>query len=140
MAHAAAGARLSDRLLRRVVREGPRGPLRPEPRLLPRLGRDLRRRARGPRHLVAGDRGREVLARRPQRPAPPRRPRRPDQLRRRPQGVPRGDRSRLPGAWVQTCIVHLIRASLRYFNYGDRKKVTSALRAIYLAPNAEAAL
>ena len=45
---------------------------------------------------MAGHRGREVLAGRPQRPAPPRRPGRPDRLRRRPEGVPRGDRGRLP--------------------------------------------
>ena len=67
-----------------------------EPRLLPRAGGHLRRRARGPRHLVAGDRGREVLAGRPQRPASSRRPGRPDQLRRRPQGLPRGDRGDVP--------------------------------------------
>jgi putative transposase len=41
---------------------------------------------------------------------------------------------------VQTCIVHLIRASLRYVNYRDLKKVTSALRPIYTAANADAAL
>jgi putative transposase len=33
---------------------------------------------------------------------------------------------------VQTCIVHLIRASLRYVNYRD-KKVAGALRPIYTA-------
>jgi putative transposase len=41
---------------------------------------------------------------------------------------------------VQTCVVHLIRASLRYVNYRDKKKVASALRPIYTAANAEAAL
>ena len=41
---------------------------------------------------------------------------------------------------MQTCIVHLIRTSLRYVNYRDRKKVASALRPIYTAPNADAAL
>ena len=40
----------------------------------------------------------------------------------------------------QTCIVHLIRASLRYVNYRDRKKVASALRPIYTAANADDAL
>ena len=45
-----------------------------------------------------------------------------------------------PQTWVQTCIVHLIRASLRYVNYRDRKKVASALRPIYTAANAESAL
>ena len=96
VAHPAAGRGLSDRLLRRDVRQGPRGPLGQEPRLLPRAGRHLRRRARGPRDLVAGDRGREVLAGRPQRPAPPRRRGRPDRLRRRPEGLPRGDRGDVP--------------------------------------------
>jgi len=41
---------------------------------------------------------------------------------------------------VQTCIVHLIRSSLRYVNYKDRKKVASALRPIYCAANADDAL
>ena len=44
-----------------------------------------------------------------------------------------------PHAWVQTCIVHLIRASLRYLNYRDLQKVTSALRPIYTAENADQA-
>ncbi len=41
---------------------------------------------------------------------------------------------------MQTCIVHLIRSSLRDVNFRDRKKVASALRPIYTAPNADAAL
>ena len=49
-----------------------------------------------PGDLVAGDRGRQVLAGRPQRPAPPRRRRRPRGLRRRVDRVPRGDRGGLP--------------------------------------------
>jgi putative transposase len=55
------------------------------------------------------------------------------------QGFPEAIEATFPQAWVQTCIVHLIRASLRYVNYRDRKKVASALRPIYTAPNAEAA-
>jgi transposase-like protein len=43
-------------------------------------------------------------------------------------------------AGVQTCIVHPIRASMRYVNYGDRKKVAAALRPIYTAAAADAAL
>jgi putative transposase len=35
--------------------------------------------------------------------------------------------------------VHLIRASLRYVNYRDRKKVAAALRPIYTAANADQA-
>jgi putative transposase len=57
-----------------------------------------------------------------------------------PKGFPEAIEATFPQAWVQTCIVHLIRASLRYVNYRDRKKVASALRPIYTAPNAEAAL
>jgi putative transposase len=56
------------------------------------------------------------------------------------KGFPEAIEAVFPAAWVQTCIVHLIRASLRYVNYRDRKKVTSALRPIYTAPNAEQAL
>ncbi len=42
-------------------------------------------------------------------------------------------------ATVQTCVVHLIRAAMRFVGYGDRKKVAAALRPIYTAANAEAA-
>jgi putative transposase len=44
-----------------------------------------------------------------------------------------------PETWVQTCIVHQIRASMRYVIYQDRKKVARDLRPIYTAPNADAA-
>jgi putative transposase len=56
------------------------------------------------------------------------------------KGFPEAIEATFPQAWVQTCIVHLIRTSLRYVNYRDRKKVTTALRPIYTAPNADAAL
>src|SRR5215210_3482 len=56
------------------------------------------------------------------------------------KGFPEAIEATFPQAWVQTCIVHLIRASLRYVNYRDKKKVASALRPIYTAPNADAAL
>ena len=56
------------------------------------------------------------------------------------KGFPEPIEATFPRAWVQTCIVHLIRASLRYVNYRDKKKVTTALRPIYTAPNADAAL
>ena len=111
------------------------------PRLLPRARGHVRRRARGAGDLVAGDRGRQVLAGRAQRPAPPRRRRRPDQLRRRPQGLPGGNRGDVPqtrGCRPASCISSA--ASLRYVNYRDLKKVTSALRPIYTAANADAAL
>jgi putative transposase len=56
------------------------------------------------------------------------------------RGFPEAIEAVFPQAWVQTCIVHLIRASLRYVNYRDRRKAAAALRPIYTAPNADAAL
>ena len=54
------------------------------------------------------------------------------------KGFPEAIEATFPQAWVQTCIVHPIRASLRYVNYRDQKKVASALRPIYTAANADA--
>jgi putative transposase len=56
------------------------------------------------------------------------------------KGFPEAIEATFPQAWVQTCIVHLIRASLRYVNYRDQRKVASALRPIYTAENADQAL
>jgi putative transposase len=56
------------------------------------------------------------------------------------KGFPEAIEATFPRAWVQTCIVHLIRSSLRYVNYRDQKKVASALRPIYTAANADQAL
>ena len=56
------------------------------------------------------------------------------------KGFPEAIEATFPEAWVQTCVVRLIRASLRYVNYRDLKRVASALRPIYSAPNAETAL
>jgi transposase-like protein len=44
-----------------------------------------------------------------------------------------------PETTLQTCIVHLIRNSLSYASWRDRKGLAAALRAIYTAPSAEAA-
>jgi putative transposase len=54
-------------------------------------------------------------------------------------GFPEAIEAVYPAAWVQTCIVHQIRSSLRYVPYKDRRKVAAALRPIYTAPNADAA-
>jgi putative transposase len=54
-------------------------------------------------------------------------------------GLPAAIEAVWPQAVVQTCIVHLVRASLRYVNYQDRKKVTSQLRLIYQAATEHAA-
>ena len=56
------------------------------------------------------------------------------------KGFPEAIEATFPQAWVQTCVVHLIRASLRYVAYRDRRKVAAALRPIYTAPNADHAL
>lgn len=56
------------------------------------------------------------------------------------KGFPEAIEATFPQAWVQTCVVHLIRASMRYVNYRDKKKVATALRPIYTAANAEDAL
>jgi transposase-like protein len=44
-----------------------------------------------------------------------------------------------PATTLQTCIVHLIRNSLDYASWKDRKALAAALRPIYAAANAEAA-
>lgn len=44
-----------------------------------------------------------------------------------------------PGTTLQTCIVHLLRGSLEYVGWKDRKQVAAALRLIYTAPSADAA-
>ena len=45
-----------------------------------------------------------------------------------------------PKTTLQTCIVHLIRNSLDYASWKDRKPLAAALRPIYAAASAEAAL
>jgi transposase-like protein len=42
-------------------------------------------------------------------------------------------------AIVQTCVVHLIRAAMRFVNYKDRKTVAAALKPIYQATDATTA-
>jgi len=54
-------------------------------------------------------------------------------------GFPEAVEATWPEAMVQTCTVHLIRASMRFVSYGDRKKVAAALKPVYTAPTAEAA-
>jgi putative transposase len=54
-------------------------------------------------------------------------------------GFPEAIEATFPETVVQTCVVHLIRASMRFISYNDRKAVASALRLIYTAPTAQAA-
>jgi putative transposase len=55
------------------------------------------------------------------------------------RGFPQAIESVFPQAQVQTCIVHLIRASLNYVSWKERKTVAADLKPIYKAPTAEAA-
>jgi putative transposase len=54
-------------------------------------------------------------------------------------GLPEAITAVWPQTRVQTCIVHLIRASLRWVNYKDRKRIAGLLRPIYDAPTEAAA-
>ena len=55
-------------------------------------------------------------------------------------GFPEAIEATWTGALVQTCVVHLIRASMRFVSYSDRKAVAALLRPIYTAANEDAAL
>jgi putative transposase len=55
-------------------------------------------------------------------------------------GFPQAIATAFPKAVVQTCIVHMIRASLKYVTYSDRRAVVSAMKDIYTAANEPAAL
>lgn len=55
-------------------------------------------------------------------------------------GFPEAIAATWPHATVQTCVVHLIRAAMRFVNYKDRTVVVAALKPIYQAPTDEAAL
>lgn len=55
------------------------------------------------------------------------------------KGFPESIEAVFPNAWVQTCIVHLIRSSLRFVPDKYRKKVAQDLRPIYTAIDADAA-
>ena len=54
-------------------------------------------------------------------------------------GFPEAIEATWPDSLVQTCVVHLIRAAMRFVAYGQRKAVAAALKTIYQAGDAEAA-
>jgi putative transposase len=56
------------------------------------------------------------------------------------KGMPEALGTVFPATTLQTCIVHLIRNSLDYASWKDRKLLAAAIRPIYTAANAEAAL
>ena len=56
------------------------------------------------------------------------------------KGFPEAIEAVFPRTIVQTCIVHLIRHSLEFLSWADRKPVAPQLRAIYRAKDADAGL
>jgi len=54
-------------------------------------------------------------------------------------GFPEAINAVFKDAEVQLCIVHMVRNSVKYVPYKDRKSVTADLKEIYLAPSADAA-
>ena len=55
------------------------------------------------------------------------------------KGFPQAIEAAFPKTQVQTCIVHLLRHSMSFASYKDRKAVAVALKAVYTAIDAEAA-
>lgn len=56
------------------------------------------------------------------------------------KGFPEAINAGFPQTLVQTCVVHLLRNALAYVSWQDRKHVVAALKPIYKAPTADAAL
>src|SRR5215216_5181011 len=54
-------------------------------------------------------------------------------------GFPEAIEATWPNSTIQTCVVHLIRAAMRFVNWHDRKNVAAALKPIYQAADADAA-
>ena len=55
------------------------------------------------------------------------------------KGMPEALAAVYPATTLQTCIVHLIRNSLAYASWKERKALAAALKPIYKALNAEVA-
>lgn len=56
------------------------------------------------------------------------------------KGMPEALGAIYPATTLQTCIVHLIRNSLDYASWKDRKALAMAIKPIYTAPGADAAM
>ena len=56
------------------------------------------------------------------------------------KGFPEAINAAFPETVVQTCIVHLIRNSMGFASWKDRKAIAQSLRSVYRAENAEAGL
>lgn len=55
------------------------------------------------------------------------------------KGFPEAVTAAFPKTTVQTCVVHLVRHSLNFCSWKDRKAVAAGLREVYAAETAEAA-
>ena len=55
------------------------------------------------------------------------------------KGFPQAIEAAFPKTQVQTCVVHLLRHSMSFASYKDRKAVAAALKAVYTAVDAAAA-
>lgn len=56
------------------------------------------------------------------------------------RGLEEAANSVFPEAVIQRCIVHMVRNSVKYLSYKDRKGFCSQLKLVYKAPNKKAAL
>jgi putative transposase len=54
-------------------------------------------------------------------------------------GFPDAIEAVYPKTWVQTCLVHAVRAALRFVPYKDKRAVAADLKKIYTAPDRDAA-
>ena len=55
------------------------------------------------------------------------------------KGLPEALEAAFPRTTLQTCIVHLIRQSLEYASWRDRRALAAALKTLYTAPSEDAA-
>lgn len=53
------------------------------------------------------------------------------------KGMPEAPAAVFPATTLQTCIVHLIRNSLDYASWKDRRGLAAVIRPIYAAPSAD---
>jgi putative transposase len=56
------------------------------------------------------------------------------------KGLPEAINAVYPQTYVQQCIVHQIRTSVKFVSYKDRKEITKDLKPVYTAVNDEAAM
>jgi putative transposase len=55
------------------------------------------------------------------------------------RGLPEAVKATWKDATVQTCVIHLIRSSMKYISWKDRRKASACMRPIYTAVNEPAA-